>query len=91
MAMKVNLTVDYEDQADWLQDSVVIENVEITGDTSHLVFLAELKGLVYDATRSMYSPPSNKIEIMGYAPSDSDVVVKKGLNFWTSPDNIWSN
>ena len=90
MAMKVNLTVDYEDQADWLQDSVIIENVEITGDTSHLVFLAELKGLVYDATRSMYSPPSNKIEIMGYAPSDSDVVVKKGLNFWTSPDNIWS-
>ena len=91
MVMKVNLRVDYEDQADWLQDSVVIENVEITGDTSHLVFLAELKGLVYDATRSMYSPPSNKIEIMGYAPSDSDVVVKKGLNFWTSPDNIWSN
>jgi len=88
--MKVNLRVDYEDQADWLQDSVIIENVEITGDTSHLVFLAELKGLVYDATRSMYSPPSNKIEIMGYAPSDSDVVVKKGLNFWTSPDNIWS-
>jgi len=91
MTMKVNLTVDYEDQADWLQDSVVIENVEIKGDISHLVFLAELKGLVYDATRSMYSPPSNKIEIMGYAPSDSDVVVKKGLNFWTSPDNIWSN
>ena len=89
--MKVNLRVDYEDQADWLQDSVIIENVEITGDTSHLVFLAELKGFVYDATRSMYSPPSNKIEIMGYAPSDSDVVVKKGLNFWTSPDNIWSN
>ena len=89
--MKVNLRVDYEDQADWLQDSVIIENVEITGDTSHLVFLAELKGLVYDATRSMNSPPSNKIEIMGYAPSDSDVVVKKGLNYWTSPDNIWSN
>ena len=91
MVMKVNLRVDYEDQADWLQDSVIIENVEITGDISHLVFLAELKGLVYDATRSMYSPPSNKIEIMGYAPSDSDVVVKKGVNFWTSPDNIWSN
>ena len=28
MAMKVNLMVDYEDQADWLQDSVLIENVE---------------------------------------------------------------
>ena len=91
METKVNLMVDYEDKADWLQDSVLIENVEISGDTSHLVFLAELKGLVYDATRSMYSPPSNKIEIMGYAPSDSDVVVKKGVNFWTSPDNIWSN
>ena len=90
MAMKVNLMVDYEDQADWLQDSVLIENVEIRPGTSHVVFIAELKGLVYDATRSMYSPPSNKIEIMGYAPSDSDVVVKKGLNFWTSPDNIWS-
>ena len=91
MAMKVNLMVDYEDKADWLQDSVLIENVEIRPGTSHVVFLAELKGLVYDATRSMYSPPSNKIEIMGYAPSDSDVVVKKGLNFWPSPDNICSN
>ena len=91
MTMKVNLMVDYEDKADWLQDSVLIENVEIKGDTSHMVFLAELEGLVYDATRSMYSPPSNKIEIMGYAPSDSDVVVKKGVNFWTSPDNIFAN
>ena len=91
MATKVNLTVDFEDQADWLQDSVVIENVEITGDISHLVFLAELKGLVYDATRSMKNPPSNKIQIMGYAPSDSDVVVKKGLNYWTSPDNIFAD
>ena len=91
MTMKVNLTVDYEDQADWLQDSVLIENVEIKGDTSHLVFLAELEGLVYDATRERYDPPSRHIQIMGYAPSDSDVVVKKGLNYWTSPDNIWSN
>ena len=91
MTMKVNLTVDYEDQADWLQDSVVIENVEIKGDISHLVFLAELKGLVYDATRSMKNPPSNKIQIMGYAPSDSDVTVKRGVNFWTSPDNIFAN
>ena len=88
--MKVNLTVDYEDQADWLQDSVIIENVEIKGDISHLVFLAELKGLVYDATRERYDPPSRHIEIMGYAPSDSDVTVKRGVNFWTSPDNIWS-
>ena len=91
MTMKVNLMVDYEDQADWLQDSVLIENVEIHEGTSHVVFLAELEGLVYDATRERYDPPSNKIQIMGYAPSDSDVVVKKGVNFWTSPDNIWSN
>ena len=91
MEQTINLTVDFEDQADWLQDSVVIENVEIKGDTSHLVFLAELKGLVYDATRSMKNPPSRHIEIMGYAPSDSDGVVKKGLNYWTSPDNIFAN
>jgi len=91
MTTKVNLTVDFEDQADWLQDSVVIENVEIKGDISHLVFLAELKGLVYDATRERYDPPSRHIEIMGYAPSDSDVTVKRGVNFWTSPDNIFAN
>ena len=90
MIMNVNLRVDYEYQADWLQDSVIIENVEITGDTSHLVFLAELEGLVYDATRERYDPPSNKLRIMGYAPADSDVTVKRGLNFWTSPDNIFA-
>ena len=88
--IKQDLVVDYEDQADWLQDSVVIENVEISGDTSHLVFLAELKGLVYDATREMHTPPSRHIEIMGYAPADSDVTVKRGVNFWTSPDNIFN-
>ena len=91
MEQTINLVVDYEDEADWLQDSVVVENVEIKGDTSHLVFLAELEGLVYDATRERYDPPSNKLRIMGYAPADSDVTVKKGLNFWTDPDNIWSN
>ena len=88
--MKQDLVVDYEDRADWLQDSVVIENVEISGDKSHLVFLAELEGLVYDATRERYNPPSNKLRIMGYAPADSDVTVKKGLNFWTDPDNIFA-
>ena len=91
MTMKVNLMVDYEDQKDWLQDSVLIENVEIRPGTSHVVFLAELEGLVYDATRERYDPPSNKIQIMGYAPSDSDVTVKRGVNFWTSPDNIFAN
>jgi len=91
MTMKVNLMVDYEDRADWLQDSVLIENVEIKGDTSHLVFLAELEGLVYDATRERYDPPSNKLRIVGYAPAHSDVTVKKGLNFWTHEDNIFAN
>ena len=90
MAVKVNLMVDYEDQKDWLQDSVLIENVEISGEGSHMVFLAELEGLVYDATRERYDPPSNKIQIMGYAQSDSDVTVKRGVNFWTSPDNIFA-
>ena len=90
MAMKVNLMVDYEDQADWLQDSVLIENVEIRPNMSQVVFLAELEGLVYDATRQMHNPPSNKLRIVGYAPSDSDVTVKKGLNFWTHDDNIFA-
>ena len=90
MTMKVNLMVDYEDRADWLQDSVLIENVETSGEGSHMVFLAELEGLVYDATRERYDPPSNKLRIVGYAPADSDVTVKKGLNFWTDPDNIFA-
>ena len=90
MAVKVNLMVDYEDQKDWLQDSVLIENVEISGEGSHMVFLAELEGLVYDATRERYDPPSNKLRIVGYAPADSDVTVKKGLNFWTHEDNIFA-
>jgi len=90
MTDRQNLVIDYEDQADWLQDSVVIENVEIRPEMSHVVFLAELKGLVYDATRERYDPPSRHIEIMGYAPADSDVTVKRGVNFWTSPDNIFA-
>jgi len=90
MTDRQNLVVDYEDQADWLQDSIVIENVEIRPNMSQVVFLAELEGLVYDATRQMHNPPSNKLRIVGYAPSDSDVTVKKGLNFWTHEDNIFA-
>ena len=90
MVKAVNLMVDYEDQKDWLQDSVLIENVEIRPNMSQVVFLAELEGLVYDATRQMHNPPSNKLRIVGYAPSDSDVTVKKGLNFWTHDDNIFA-
>ena len=90
MTDRQDLVVDYEDQADWLQDSIVIENVEIRPNMSQVVFLAELEGLVYDATRQMHNPPSNKLRIVGYAPSDSDVTVKKGLNFWTHEDNIFA-
>ena len=54
----MNLVVDYEDQADWLQDSVVIENV-IEGQ-SHDQLIIELEQAVYDQTRSclLYTSPS---------------------------------
>ena len=89
MEQTINLRVDYEDEADWLQDSIVIENVILPQPHDHLI--VELEQAVYDGTRERYDPPSNKIQIMGYAPSDSDVTVKRGLNFWTSPDNIFAN
>ena len=89
MTVKVeNLVVDYEDQEDWLQDSIIIENVELTGNHDNLI--VELEQAVYDNTRSMYNPPSSHIRIVGYAPADSDVTTKRGLNFWTDDDNIWS-
>ena len=89
MADRINLIVDYEDQADWLQDSIVIENV-IMGQ-AHEQLIVELEQEVYDATRSMFNPPSAHIRIMGYGPADSDVVVKHGVNFWIDEDNIWSH
>ena len=88
MADRINLLVDYEDQADWLQDSVVIENV-IMGQ-AHEQLVAELEQSVYDATRSMFNPPSSHIKIMGFGPADSDVIVKRGVNFWHSDENIFS-
>ena len=88
MADRMNLVVDYEDQADWLQDSIVIENV-ISGQ-NHDQLIVELEQAVYDNTRSMYNPPSSHIRIMGYAPADSDVVVKRGLNFWVDSENIFA-
>ena len=88
MAERMNLVVDYEDQADWLQDSVVIENV-ISGQ-SHDQLIKELEQAVYDQTRSNYNPPSSHIRIVGYAPADSDVTVKRGVNFWSDDDNIFS-
>ena len=80
--------VDYEDRVDWLQDSVVIENVDLSQNNYDLII--ELEQAVYDATRFMINPPSSHIQIMGYAPTDSNVVVKEGVNFWTSDENIFA-
>ena len=85
---RMNLVVDYEDMADWLQDSIVIENVTMGQPHAHLI--VELEQAVVDNTRSMYNPPSSHIRIMGYAPADSDVVVKRGVNFWCDDENIYS-
>ena len=85
---RIDLVVDYEDRADWLQDSVVIENV-IMGQ-NHDQLIVELEQAVYDATRSMYRPPYSHIQIMGFGPADSDVIVKRGVNFWHSDENIFS-
>ena len=88
MAQRMNLVVDYEDQADWLQDSIVIENV-ISGQ-NHDQLIVELEQAVYDNTRSMFNPPSSHIRIMGFGPADSDVVVKRGVNFWVDSENIFA-
>ena len=87
MANTVNLVVDYEDEADWLHDSIVIENVILPQPHDHLI--VELEQAVYYGTRERYDPPSSHIRIVGYAPADSDVTVKRGLNFWTDDDNIF--
>ena len=87
----IDLVVDYEDQEDWLQDSIVIKNVDmgyLTGN--HDALIRTLEQAVIDETRSMYNPPSRYIEIMGYAPADPDMTVRRGVNFWTSEDNIFS-
>ena len=88
MADRMNLVVDYEEQADWLQDSIVIENV-IMGQ-NHDQLIVELEQAVYDNTRSMFNPPSSHIRIMGFGPADSDVIVKRGVNFWVDSENIWA-
>jgi hypothetical protein len=84
---KINLMVDYEDQVNWLQDSVVIENVDL--DQDHYNLIVELEQSVYDATRFMINPPSSHIQIMGYSPADSDVTVKHGVNYWHDDENIF--
>ena len=88
MTDRQNLVVDYEDQADWLQDSIVIENV-IMGQ-SHDQLIVELEQAVYDNTRSMFNPPSSHIRILGFGPADSDVIVKRGVNFWVDSENIFA-
>ena len=88
MTDRHNLVVDYEDEADWLQDSIVIENVILPQEHDQLI--VELEQAVYDNTRSMYNPPSSHIRIMGFAPADSDVVVKRGVNFWVDENSIWA-
>ena len=89
MANTVNLVVDYEDEADWLQDSIVIENVTL--GRKHDDLIVELEQAVFDNTRERYDPPSSHIRIVGYAPADSDVTVKRGVNFWTDDDNIFAS
>ena len=84
VAKVVDLVVDFEDCADWLQDSIEIRNVEIPVNPEKLL------ERVIETTRSMYTPPSKHLEIMGYTPADSDVTVRSGVNFWTSPDNIFA-
>ena len=88
MADRMNLVVDFEDQADWLQDSVVVENVILHKDHDQLI--VELEQAVYDNTRSMFNPPSSHIRIMGFGPADSDVIVKRGVNYWVDPENIFA-
>ena len=88
MTDRHNLVVDYEDEADWLQDSVIVENVILPQEHDQLI--VELEQAVYDNTRSRYNPPSSYIRITGYAPADSDVVVKRGVNFWVDENSIWA-
>ena len=88
MTDRQNLVVDFEDQADWLQDSVVVENVILP--QAHDQLIVELEQAVYDNTRSMFNPPSSHIRIMGFGPADSDVIVKRGVNFWVDSENIWA-
>ena len=88
MTDRQNLVVDYEDEADWLQDSVIVENVTL--GRKHEDLIVELEQAVYDNTRDRYDPPSSHIRIMGYAPADSDGVVKRGLNFWVDSENIFA-
>ena len=89
MTNHVNLMVDYEDQVDWLQDSIIIKNVDL--DQDHYNLIIELEQAVFDNTRSMHNPPSSHIQITGYGPADSDVVVKQGVNYWHSDEDIFAN
>jgi len=84
MADTINLVVDYEDQVDWMQDSIVLENMD--PNRKHDDLIVELEQAIYDETRERYNPPSSHIRVIGYAPADSDVTVKRGVNFWIHPE-----
>ncbi len=86
MTDRINLRVDYEDQVDWLQDSIIIENVIMPQEHNQLII--ELEQAVYDNTRSMYRPPSSHINIVGYSPADSDVTLKIVVNYWYADESI---
>ena len=68
MADRMNLVVDYEDQADWLQDSIVIENVIMGQD--HVQLIQELEKLLLE--RKLVEHADNIIILSG-AP-----IVEKG-------------
>ena len=85
---RIDLVVDYEDKVDWLQDSIVIKDVNVAGQ-EHSQLVIELEQAVYDATRSMHNPPSQHIQVMGYSAADSDVTVKPGVNYWHDDENIY--
>ena len=65
--MTADLIVYYEDKADWLQDSVIIKDVETPINKRALV------QKVIKATRTMFTPPSEHIRIVGYGPLRDDV------------------
>ena len=88
-ANTMTLMVDYEDQVDWLQDNVIIHDV-VCG-VSHQEMMETLSKRVVEETRYMYQVPSAHLKVMGWAPAYSGDVVKKGFNFWTDPENIWSD
>ena len=80
--MTADLIVYYEDKADWRQDSVIIKDVETPISKRALV------QKVITATRTMFTPPSEHIRIVGYGPLRDDVSAR-GL-VWYHDDCIFN-